>query len=384
MALLARAAMDGKFAVTARIIERLTDEARRASPFTVYARLLGPGGGRRKFLSRLGPEANDALDEFLNLALDYENRETPSLQGFVSWLRAAEAEVKRDMEQGRDEVRVMTVHGAKGLEAQTVILADTTTRPAGHHPPKLIPLSLGGTEALVWAGNKASDPPAVAEARQTVLSANENEYRRLLYVAMTRARQRLIVCGIGGQEKQDGTVSIPDGCWYRLVEDALINVAPPQSLEIDAEGEVRVMTVHGAKGLEARIVILPDMTTRALAQGGPLLETGDGGFLWAPRKADDCDASAAARALRDTDCEDESLRLLYVALTRARDRLILCGVRTHDRFFTGSWRQVCDEALTDPTIQARLRQVDGPDGIQVTRFGPDPARCTGSTGAPTV
>src|SRR5690606_22595097 len=140
----------------------------RTGPFDFYARLLGPGGGRRQFLSRLGPEANDAIDEFLNFALDYEKRETPSLQGFVSWLRAASAEVKRDMEQGRDEVRVMTVHGAKGLEATTVILADTTTRPTGHHPPKLIPVPLHETEAIVWVGKRTNDPSVVAAARESV------------------------------------------------------------------------------------------------------------------------------------------------------------------------------------------------------------------------
>ena len=96
-----------------------------------------PGGGRRRFVARLGTEANDALDEFLNLALDYESRETPSLQGFVAWLRTASAEIKRDMEIARDEVRVMTVHGAKGLEAPIVILADTTTPPTG--PPQYQP-----------------------------------------------------------------------------------------------------------------------------------------------------------------------------------------------------------------------------------------------------
>ena len=93
-----------------------------------------------QFPARLGLEATDALDEFLNLALDYERRETPSLQGFVAWLRAAQAEIKRDMEIARDEVRVMTVHGAKGLEAPIVILADTTTPPAGPRPPRLLML----------------------------------------------------------------------------------------------------------------------------------------------------------------------------------------------------------------------------------------------------
>ena len=112
-------------------------------PFTFYASLLGAHEGRRKFLSRLGPEANDAIDEFLNLALDYERREAPSLQGFLAWLRDAQAEIKRDMELARDEVRVMTVHGAKGLEAQIVILADTTTRPEGYQPPRLIDVPRG-------------------------------------------------------------------------------------------------------------------------------------------------------------------------------------------------------------------------------------------------
>ena len=71
-------------------------------------------------LRRLGQEANDALDEFLELALNYERKAPASLQGFMAWLRSADTEVKRDMEISRDEVRVMTVHGAKGLEAPVV------------------------------------------------------------------------------------------------------------------------------------------------------------------------------------------------------------------------------------------------------------------------
>jgi len=240
-ALLGKSGGEIKFAEAAQSIERLTDEARRLSPFTFYARLLGPGGGRKQFLARLGPEANDALDEFLNLALDYEAHETPSLQGFVAWLRAAQAEVKRDMEQGRDEVRVMTVHGAKGLEAPIVVLADTTTKPAGYHPPKLIPLAVNDAEGIVWAGNRASDPAIVAEARKNVLHANENEYRRLLYVAMTRAQEHLVICGVGGKRTKNDDAPKPQGCWYQLIEDALIKTEPARSLQIDAEdGEAKI------------------------------------------------------------------------------------------------------------------------------------------------
>jgi ATP-dependent helicase/nuclease subunit A len=156
-------------------LDGLADAARTRSPFAFYAELLG-AGARKAMLQRLGHEAADALDEFLNLALDYERSETPSLQGFVAWLRAAKSEVKRDMEIARDEVRVMTVHGAKGLEAPVVILADTTTPPQGWHPPRLLPLppqraAPGTPDRMVWAGPKAEDIGAMVDARQAAIDA---------------------------------------------------------------------------------------------------------------------------------------------------------------------------------------------------------------------
>src|SRR5258706_9073054 len=85
------------------------------SPFAFYARILGADKGRARLYARLGPEAADALDEFLEHALLYERQEAPTLQGFVAWLRAGDTQVKRDMDIARDEVRVMTLHGAQGL-----------------------------------------------------------------------------------------------------------------------------------------------------------------------------------------------------------------------------------------------------------------------------
>jgi ATP-dependent helicase/nuclease subunit A len=207
-----KAGENRKFADAAAGLDELTQDARRETPFAFYAKLLGAGGARRRFLGRLGVEANDALDEFLNLAFDYERRDTPSLQGFVAWLRDAQTEVKRDMEIARDEVRVMTVHGAKGLEAPIVILADTMTPPTGPKPPRLLELSGG---AVIWAGRKEDDVPSVAAARDAAKSEAENEYRRLLYVAMTRAADRLIVCGADGRTKR------PERCWYDLVRGPL-------------------------------------------------------------------------------------------------------------------------------------------------------------------
>jgi ATP-dependent helicase/nuclease subunit A len=211
-ALTQRASAKPLFAEAVTLLGKLAELARHETPFAFYAQVLGAGGGRRRILARLGPEANDALDEFLNLALEYERRETPSLQGFLAWLRQARAEVKRDMEIARDEVRVMTVHGAKGLEAPLVILADTMTPPAGPRQPRL--LQLPGN-VVIWAGRKAEDSPAVAAARQAALAEASDEYRRLLYVAMTRAANHLIVCGADTERKR------PDDCWYDLIRKAL-------------------------------------------------------------------------------------------------------------------------------------------------------------------
>ena len=214
---------NAKLAAAASRLRVCEQRAAHETPFAFYAWLLGgdgfQNGGRAQFLKRLGYEANDALDEFLELTLGYERRAPASLQGFMAWLRAADTEVKRDMAMTRDEVRVMTVHGAKGLEAPLVFLVDTTTSPADNARLNLIHLP-GGDEnsnVVVWAGRKADDPPVVAEARAAMIADTEDEYRRLLYVAMTRAADRLIVGGcLPGNRKEVRPLS-----WYDLIAKGL-------------------------------------------------------------------------------------------------------------------------------------------------------------------
>jgi ATP-dependent helicase/nuclease subunit A len=237
-ALAEHAASDGKFEAALRRLETCERRFASETPFAFYAWLLGGDGGRARILRRLGHEANDALDEFLELALGYERKAPASLQGFMAWLRAADTEVKRDMEISRDEVRVMTVHGAKGLEAPVVFLVDTTTSPADTTRLKLIRLGLGNAAphapgVVVWAGKKAEDPPAVAAARSAMLGETEDEYRRLLYVAMTRAADRLI---IGGCMPGNRNVLRPLS-WYDLIAKGLAvsglhmqNVPPPDGV----------------------------------------------------------------------------------------------------------------------------------------------------------
>jgi ATP-dependent helicase/nuclease subunit A len=223
-ALTRHAASDGKFEAALRRLKACEARVMQDTPFAFYAWLLGGDGGRARILRRLGHEANDALDEFLELALGYERKAPASLQGFMAWLRAADTEVKRDMEISRDEVRVMTVHGAKGLEAPVVFLVDTTTSPADTTRLKLIRMPQGNAAphapgVVVWAGKKAEDPPAVAAARAAMLGETEDEYRRLLYVAMTRAADRLIIggCMPGNMRK------LRELSWYDLIEKGLSN-----------------------------------------------------------------------------------------------------------------------------------------------------------------
>jgi ATP-dependent helicase/nuclease subunit A len=215
-ALSVHAVTDGRFKDALNRLQECERRFDSETPFAFYAWLLGGDGGRARILRRLGHEANDALDEFLELALNYERKAPASLQGFMAWLRAADTEVKRDMEISRDEVRVMTVHGAKGLEASVVFLVDTTSSPSDTQRPKLIRLPQG---LVVWAGKKADDPAAVAAGRAAMLAETEDEYRRLLYVAMTRAADRLVVGGC-----MPGNAStVRKHSWYDLILSGLGN-----------------------------------------------------------------------------------------------------------------------------------------------------------------
>ncbi|MBI3453173.1 MAG: UvrD-helicase domain-containing protein [Rhodospirillales bacterium] len=183
-------------------------------PFEFFAHVLATDRGRERLLARLGPEAGDPVDEFLALALAYERQHPPSLQGFLAWFESGGAEVKRDLEQGQNEVRVMTVHGAKGLEANIVFLPDTCSLPDGRNDQRLL-WTGGPSPLLLWPVRKANDEELCAEARAAARAARAREYRRLLYVAATRARDRLYICGWRNASQ------LPEGAWYALAASAL-------------------------------------------------------------------------------------------------------------------------------------------------------------------
>jgi len=186
-------------------------------PYEFFAHVLTVRGMRLKLLSRLGAEAADAIEEFLSLSLAYETQNPPSLEGFLHWIERGGAEIKRDMERGRDEVRVMTVHGAKGLEADIVILPDTTRAASNMQKRHL----LYADDRVLFSVPNDMAPQSVKAARQAAKAEALNEHRRLLYVALTRAKERLYICGF------ENSKGVHDESWYALMQRAAEELGVP-------------------------------------------------------------------------------------------------------------------------------------------------------------
>jgi ATP-dependent helicase/nuclease subunit A len=179
--------------------------------------LVGPWQARRKLVSRLGAEANDPIDELINAAAAYATGQTPSLVGFLQWFDAGDGELKRETGQTADLVRVMTVHGSKGLEAPIVILADAAADPDAS-PVRDLAL----VEDVLDARRKVPLPPLrkaewagpVREAAERAAEAEREEHWRLLYVAMTRAEEALFIGGALGTRAK----APPEESWYAQLE----------------------------------------------------------------------------------------------------------------------------------------------------------------------
>ncbi len=208
-ALRLRAGECGVWAAALAFLEALLARADFATPHALLAEALGPLGGRARLLGRLGEEAAEPIDELLSAALAYAAKYPPSLQGFVHWLRGSMAEVKREAEEAGNVVRVMTVHGAKGLEARLVILPDTTSVQNGGDAITWLP-DRAGLAVPIWTAPGAQACARVAEAREAGSEDGRAERNRLLYVALTRAQDRLVVCGWA-------PAKLAEDCWYAMV-----------------------------------------------------------------------------------------------------------------------------------------------------------------------
>ncbi len=214
-----RAGSDG-YADELGVLQDLLNQADFLRPYDMLERILIRHDGRRKLLARLGDEAEEGIDAMLTLAMQYEQTEIPDLGGFVDWLATDQVEIKRQAESAGKRIRVMTVHGAKGLEAPIVILPDTAKRRIDIRDA-LLNLPNGG---LGWKTPANASPPVLVDARAAQISAQEAERLRLLYVAMTRAKQWLIVAAAGDVGKE------PSDSWYNLIARGMERIgAEPNS-----------------------------------------------------------------------------------------------------------------------------------------------------------
>ncbi len=271
-ALLAAAETDAKAFEPARAwLAGLLAEVDFARPFELYAGVLAAacpgdasGSGRRALWRRLGPDALDPLDEFLSAALDYEQRHAPTLEGFIGWLEASDAEIKRELAGRGDSVRIVTVHGAKGLEAPIVFLPDTMQVPAANTGPQLLWHDAGDGRAIpYWSPRADVRPTLCGNLGAAGHEASLREYRRLLYVALTRARDRLYVAGWHGKR------SPAAGHWYGLVEAGMKGLGAQEiaeeggrmRLRIDYAGTGRAVQPPAAKETQAAPP-LPDWARR--------------------------------------------------------------------------------------------------------------------------
>jgi len=217
-----------EFPKTLEILNDLRGQIDFLRPYDLIERILTRHDGRRNLLGRLGAEAEDGINALLSQALAYERTDIPSLTGFLVWMQTDDLEIKRQMSGVGNMIRVMTVHGSKGLEAPIVILPDTGKRQAPRDAEIMV-----GEGLPLWKVPSDASPTLIAQARQDARTREEYERLRLLYVALTRAEKWLIV-GAAGDVGKDGT------SWYQMVQAAMTRAGATQ---IPGSGILRL--AHG-------------------------------------------------------------------------------------------------------------------------------------------
>lgn len=207
-------------AATIAALDDILGRADFTTPYRFLEHLLtGPLDGRRKLLRRLGAEARDPIEELLGAALQFEGTATATLQRFLDWFDRGEVEITRDPSAPLDAVRVMTVHGSKGLEAPLVILADATADPA-LSPDRRLDWALDEDSLAVpvLRPRKSEMVEALREDAERLATRERQEHWRLLYVALTRAQEHLVIGGTLGVRARGVP---PEASWYQAIEQAM-------------------------------------------------------------------------------------------------------------------------------------------------------------------
>ena len=208
-----------KYADVYKQLQTLLDKTDYIRPYELYNFVLTKMGGRRHFIERMGLEVEDALDEFINLTISFEQNNTPSLQEFIEWMEQSDVVIKRQTEQKEiNAVRLMTVHGSKGLQAPVVFLPDTISVKSYKCEQNIL---FDDEYAYYPLNADAYDDNCLSVKQKNDEKANE-EYRRLLYVALTRAEDQMIICGYANSDK------INEKSWFSLCEKALVENGYPE------------------------------------------------------------------------------------------------------------------------------------------------------------
>lgn len=236
----------------------------QGGPFDFFSYVLVELGGRKKLAMRLGNEIDDPIDELLEEAIRFQLTKSASLLSFTQLMKRNQSQLKRDMEQAGDQVRIMTIHSAKGLQAPIVYLADTVSTPDLSKDGRLLPLAAkeGGSLLPVWA-SQGRGIPEVEDAREALKARQLEEYRRLLYVALTRAEDELYVAGWRGSAEPGAD------CWYRLIEEGFDRLSAKETASItgsrvrryEVAQRVSTPSVKPLGGKAAEIPALPGWIT---------------------------------------------------------------------------------------------------------------------------
>lgn len=218
----------------------------RERPFEFYAHVLYTAGGLARFHHRLGSEVDDVLAEFMDLALAQEQADQPGLAGFLNTLRARDDTIKRELSEAGAGVRVMTVHGAKGLEAPIVILADAASPPSSKQLSQHLLFGKTPKGSYLLHRQSGDDDGVSGQLNEELQQKLRAEYWRKLYVGMTRAEDELHLAGVCKNDKA------PEKSWYGAAAAALANDSG--TLEFGAAGDVAVFPKQAVQtlGPEAR------------------------------------------------------------------------------------------------------------------------------------
>jgi ATP-dependent helicase/nuclease subunit A len=283
--------------------------ADRLGPYAFLDTILsGPLRGRRQLLARLGAQANDPIDELLNQALAFEQMNPPGLAGFLAWVEAEGSDVKRDADAPSGQVRLMTIHGAKGLEAPVVVLADSAHQRKGRQDGFVLARMDDGMRLPVFHPRSAECPRKVRDAREAVKLRDDEEDLRLLYVGLTRAADHLFIGGAVSLKSAQTLEGDTDRCWHSRLKPVLQDLGaelietgwPGQTLRLRrGDWTAPFETATGLTPEPARSDFSQLLTTPAPVPGRPARPLTPSGLPEPPPEGPAAEAMRAA-ALRGT------------------------------------------------------------------------------------